>query len=121
MRLVPTADSAPRRLIVLAPADCHVPDSFLQTEENPERHERLLAQMQVLRGARYLRDGAITPRQLSADGRHRLSVDEKSWHLLTVNQDGAVCGGARCRTTSNRSVFSELGIGSSSLAQSDVW
>jgi len=121
MRLVPTADSAPRRLIVLAPADCHVPDSFLQVEENPERHERLLAQMQVLRGARYLRDGAITPRQLSADGRHRLSVDEKSWHLLTFNQDGAVCGGARCRTTSNRSVFSELGIGSSSLAQSDVW
>jgi hypothetical protein len=119
MRLVPTADSV--RFIILAPADCHVPDSFLQVEENPERHEVLLAQMQVLRGERYLRDGAITPLQLSADGRHRMAVDEKSWHLLTVNKMGAVCGGARYRRTSNRIAFSELGIGSSSLAQSDVW
>jgi hypothetical protein len=121
MRLAPQADSAPRRLIVLAPDDCQVPDSFLQVEENPERHETFLAEMQTLRGIRYLQDGAITPSQLSADGRHRLAVDEQSWHLLTVNQDGTVCGGARCRRTSNRVSFLDLGIGVSSLAQSDVW
>jgi hypothetical protein len=121
MRLVPNAASAPKRLIVLAPADGEVPDSFLQVEENPELHETLLSEMQTLRGARYLMDGAITPLQVSADGRHRLAVDEKSWHLLALNKDGTVCGGARCRKTSNRIAFSELGVGVSSLAQSDVW
>src|SRR5437016_12710461 len=121
MRLVPNADSAPKRLLVLAPAEGEVPDSFLHVEENPERHETLLAEMQALRGDRYLRDGAITPQQLSADGRHRLAVDAKSWHLLAINKDGSVCGVARCRKTSNRIAFSELGVGVSSLAQSDVW
>ncbi len=121
MRLVPNADSAPKRLLVLAPAEGEVPDSFLHVEENPERHETLLAEMQALRGDRYLRDGAITPQQLSADGRHRLAVDAKSWHLLAINRDGTVCGGARFRRTSNRIAFSELGVGASSLAQSDVW
>ena len=120
MRLVPNADSTPRRLIVLAPGDCDVPDSFLQVEEDPERHETLLADIQTLRGARYLQDGAITPSQISADGRHRLSVDEQSWHLLAI-KDGKVCGGARCRKSSNRIAFRDLSIGASPLAQSDVW
>ena len=121
MRLVPNAASTPTRLIILAPAEGEVPDSFLQVEEDPDLHEKLLAEMQTLRGARYLKDGAITSPQLSDNGRHRLAVDEKSWHLLAVNKDGTVCGGARCRKTSNRIPFSELGVGASSLAQSDVW
>jgi hypothetical protein len=121
MRFVPNADFASGRLVVLAPADCEVPDSFVQVEENLERHEMLLAEMQALRGARYLRDGAITPLQLSADGRHRVVADEKSWHLLAVNSAGSVCGGARCRKTSNRIEFSDLAISVSSLAQSDLW
>jgi hypothetical protein len=121
MRFVPNAESAPKRLVVLAPVNCEVPDSFIRVEENLERHQSLLAQMQALRGARYLKDGAITPLQLSVDGRHRVAVDEKSWHLLAVNSAGSVCGGARCRQTSNRIVFSDLGISASPLAQSDVW
>jgi hypothetical protein len=121
MRLVPNADSTSQRLIILAPAEAAIPDSFLQVEENPERYRRLLADMQTLRGARYLKDGAITQLQVSADGRHQLAVDEKSWHLLALNKDGAVCGGARFRRTSNRVAFSELGVGTSSMAQSDVW
>lgn len=121
MRFVPDAESAPKRLIVLAPVNSDVPDAFLQVEENVERHETLLAEMQALRGARYLKDGAITPLELSADGRHRVAVDEKSWHLLAVNSAGSVCGGARCRKTSNRIAFSDLGISSSPLAQSDIW
>jgi hypothetical protein len=121
MRLVSNADSASKRLIILAPAEGEIPDSFLQVEENPERYERLLVDMQTLRGARYLKDGAISPQQLSGNGRHQLAVDERSWHLLALNKDGSVCGGARFRRTSNRIAFSELGVGASSLAQSDVW
>src|ERR1700704_5828810 len=121
MRLVPNGESALRRLIVLAPADCHVPDSFLHVEENSRRHEELLAGIQSLRGALYLQDGAITPSQLSENGRLRVPVDEISWHLLAINQDGMVCGGARYREASNRIPFFQLAVGASSLAQSDVW
>jgi hypothetical protein len=98
-----------------------VPDSFQNVEDNPERHTALLTEMQMLRGTVYLQDGAITPSQLCAKGRHRHPVDQKSWHLLAVNQDGRVCGGARYRETSNRTVFSQLTIKLSSLARSAVW
>jgi hypothetical protein len=121
MRLVSNAASAPTCLIILAPAEGEVPDTFLQVEEDANLHATLLAQMQTLRGARYLKDGAIAAPQLSADGRHRLAVDEKSWHLLVLDKGGSVCGGARFRRTSNRIAFSELGVGASSLAQSDLW
>jgi hypothetical protein len=121
MRLVPNAEAAPKRFVILAPPDSEVPDSFLQIEENPERYDRLLGEMQTLRGARYLQDGAITPAQLSRDGRHRLAVDGKSWHLLAVNNNGSVCGGARCSKTTNRVAFQDLGLSCSSLAQSDIW
>jgi hypothetical protein len=107
--------------MILAPAEGEVPDTFLQVEEDANLHETLLAQMQTLRGARYLKDGAITAPELSSDGRHRLPVDEKSWHLLVLNRGGSVCGGARFRRTSNRIGFSELGVGASSMAQSDLW
>ena len=121
MRLVPEADCASRDLIVLAPADSRVPDSFLQVEDNPQRHAALLTEMQMLRGTIYLQDGAITPSQLCANGRHRHPVDQKSWHLLAVARDGRVRGGARYRETSNRTAFSQLTIAVSSLAQSAVW
>jgi hypothetical protein len=121
MRFVPEADCASRDLLLLAPADSQVPDSFLHVEDNPQRHTALLTQMQILRGTIYLQDGAITPSQLCSKGRHRHPVDEKSWHLLAVTSDGKVRGGARYRETSNRTAFSQLTIGVSSLAQSEVW
>ena len=121
MRLVPLGDCASRDLIVLAPPDSQVPDSFLNVEDNPQLHTALLTQMQMLRGTIYLQDGAITPSQLCAKGRHRHPVDQKSWHLLAVTRDGRVRGGARYRETSNRTAFSQLTIGVSSLAQSIVW
>ena len=121
MRLVPQGDCTSRDLIVLAPTDSQVPDSFLNVEDNPQLHAALLAEMQMLRGTIYLQDGAITPSQLCAKGRHRHPVDQKSWHLLAVTRDGRVRGGARYRETSNRTAFSQLTIGVSSLAQSIVW
>jgi hypothetical protein len=121
MRLVANPDFAPRRLVVLAPADCQIPDSFLRVEEDPKLHATLLAGIQTLRGALYLQDGAITSEQLCPSGRLQLPIDDASWHLLAVNRDGTVCGGARYRETSHRIPFSQLAAGASSLAQSDIW
>lgn len=120
MKFVASPEDARRRLILLAPAKAEVPDSFLQVEDDPDRHEKLLCQTQTLRGALYLQDGAITPSDLAADGRHRQAVDDTSWHLLAV-RGGTVCGAARYREIPNKIEFSRLGIAASALAQCDVW
>jgi hypothetical protein len=55
----------------------------------------MLAQAQNLRGRIYLEDEAIEPTDLTPDGRHYIGSDEESWHLLTMDSDGTVCGCAR--------------------------
>jgi hypothetical protein len=50
----------------------------------------LLSQMQMLRGAIYLRDGAVTKSELLSDGRHRELIDDTSWHVLAINREATV-------------------------------
>lgn len=104
------------RLVVLAPARRDVPRSFRIVENSASRYEALLAQMQRLRGTVYLSDGAIEPWHVSADGRHRLDIDEDSWHLLSVGVSGTVCGCARLRTHASTATFGDLWIRSAALA-----
>jgi hypothetical protein len=81
----------------------------------------LLSQIQRLRGAVYSQDGALKLADLLPDGRHWQPVDDKSWHVLAMNKEGRVCGGARYHQTSNRIPFSQLGLAQSALAHCDVW
>jgi len=74
------------RLVLLAPPDA-APSFFRHVEIDTDRHQRLVHEMQQLRGRIYLNDGAIRPQQLSADGAHQTPEDNKSWHLLSI--DGA--------------------------------
>lgn len=111
--------SAPFAL--LAPSDAHVPDSFPRVDVNPERHERILAQLQRLRGRVYLQDGAILPSQLSSDGRHRIEIDDHSWHVVSLHADGRVAGCARYRVHGDRVRFEDLGVWSSALARHRRW
>jgi hypothetical protein len=46
--------------------------------------------MQRLRGEIFLDDGAISSRDLTADGRHDLPEDYQSWHLLMTDTTGQV-------------------------------
>jgi hypothetical protein len=121
LRFVPAPHVALRNLILLAPQGAEVPDCFLHLEEAQDRHLALLSQMQMLRGAIYLHDGAITHSELLADGRHRQLIDDTSWHVLAMNREGRVCGCARYHETSNRIAFSQLGLANSAMAQCDVW
>jgi hypothetical protein len=73
-----------RRLVLLAPpkgATTH----FGNVTSDGSRRDRLLADMQRMRGAVYLEDGAIPRERLTADGRHRTREDEASWHLLMTD------------------------------------
>jgi hypothetical protein len=118
---VPVQNSGPRALILIAPWGAEVPGCFLNVEEAPDLRLELLSQMQRLRGAVYSQDGALTMENLLPDGRHWQPVDDKSWHVLAIGEEGKVCGGARYHETSNRIAFAELGLAKSAMAQCDVW
>jgi hypothetical protein len=117
MRLIA---SASRTLLLLAPSQRAVPAHFRQPQADPRRHQNLLDEMQRFRGRLYLKDGAIKSCQLS-EGRHRLDIDQGSWHLLVLNQAGRVCGCMRYREYAAGTRFSELGISQSALAASPEW
>jgi hypothetical protein len=110
-----------RQMILLAPSLSGVPDAFRYADVQPVRHRELLAEMQQLRGSVYLQDGAIETSQLTPDGRHVLPVDERSWHVLTLDAQGQVCGCSRYLEHSNRVSFWQLELVKSALAQSASW
>jgi hypothetical protein len=77
--------------------------------------------MQRLRGRVYVTDGAVPSHSLTPDGRHVSVLDERSWHLLTLNGAGDVVGCARMLVHDPEVTFDELFVGESALAQSKPW
>ena len=121
MRLIPgRASRLRRRLILLAP-DRRQTSCFAQSTADVSLHQRLLADAQRLRGRVYLADGAIQPSQLCSDGRHVQAADEKSWHLLTLDERGHVAACTRYLPHSNNVTLPELMVSSSPIAQSEPW
>ena len=109
------------KLILLAPSGADVSRGFRSVEPNPARREGWLAAMQRLRGAVYLADGAIDCRQLTVDGRHRLAIDQHSWHLLSVDECGEVCGCVRYYAHPNTVTFNDLWVRDAAVATSPEW
>lgn len=79
------------RLLLLAPPGA-VPPFFRNVEMDSTLHARFLGEMQRLRGSVYVEDGAVESHQLAACGRHQTPEDEKSWHLLTLDERQRVTG-----------------------------
>ena len=94
---------------------------FRNLESSNSRYARLLAEMQRLRGRIYLNDGAISPSDLLPDGRHALPVDERSWHILTIDCHGAVSGCLRFLEERKATRFDDLWISQSALSRCPVW
>ena len=109
-------DARARSFLLLAPSRRAVPSGYEMVDTDPRRHQRLMAEMQRLRGRIYLEDGAIAPDQLSGS-RHQLEVDEGSWHLLIVDQHERVCGCARYREYPNTASYNRLTVARSALAR----
>ena len=109
-----------RKLALLAPSGSEVPKFFNQVYVNERRSNDLLAELQRLRGSVYLQDGAIEPSDLT-DGRHKLDIDQESWHLVVLDENDGVCGCVRYRQFVHGSGFSQLAVSNSALARCDVW
>lgn len=121
MNLSVESRSNGRKLVILAPYLSDVPKGCRNASVNSGEHEWLLAGMQRLRGAVYLEDGAIASDSLTSDGRHRQAVDDRSWHLLSVDEEGKVCGCARYLRHASSSSFEQLEVVKSALAGDAKW
>jgi hypothetical protein len=77
--------------------------------------------MQRMRGSIYLSDGAISPVDLTPDGRHVMPHDTGSWHLLTIDSTGSVVGCQRYLEYPEGAGFDDLRIRHSALATSPHW
>lgn len=86
-----TINSLDRRLLLLAPPGA-VPSFFRHVETDRDRHGHFVRAMQRLRGSVYLHDGAVESHHLSPDGLHRTPEDDRSWHLLTLDERQEVTG-----------------------------
>jgi hypothetical protein len=80
------------------------------------RHSELLAEVQRFRGAIYLGDNAILPEELTADGRHKLEVDSRSWHILSLDR-GRICACLRFHDETHAAGFDDLGLRDSTPAR----
>jgi hypothetical protein len=109
-----------RTFALLAPALALVPLSFTAAETNRNAYIALLTRLQRLRGRLYLEDGAIESWQLTADGRHIVPNDERSWHLLAIEKE-EVMGCARLQVYPPSVNFADLTVAQSAQAHCPVW
>jgi len=114
-------DAVDRRLILLAPPFAELPAVFENVTVDSNRHTDLLAQMQRLRGTVYLKDGALKEEQLSHDGLHQTPEDEKSWHLLMVDESGRVDACVWYLEHRDGASFDQLRVRNCPLASQPGW
>ncbi len=100
-----------RRSVLLAPSSLGTAHRRFPTVRcDSGEHGRLLAEAQRLRGSVYLADGAIARWQLTESGRHVQPADRRSFHLLSLDDDGGVVGCTRYLWHDNTVGFSRLGV-----------
>lgn len=112
--------SIEERLILVAPSGW-IGHGFRHVGVSTANHAQLIGEVQRLRGAVYLEDGAVQRSHLSADGRHRTPEDDRSWHLLLRNGDGHVTACAWFLQHDVQASFEDLRVRNSPLAASAEW
>jgi len=115
-----TVGSLENRLILLAPPG-KVPTFFRHVETDSTKHRHFITQMQKLRGHVYLDDGAVQRHQLSSDGLHQTPEDDKSWHLLTLDERQRVTGCAWYLEHDSAVGVDDLRVRHCPLAKAKAW
>jgi len=115
--------AAQTQFVILAPSGVARSRMFMfrDLEVSGRRYEDLLADLQRFRGRVYFQDGAISAKELTADGRHRLDIDERSWHVLAVDQEGEICACVRYLPESPNTDFQDLWIREAAIGHCPSW
>jgi len=106
--------------VLLSPIGSGTPACFSGVSGDPDEFTERLGEMQRLRGGIYLKDGAITEAELTADGRHHLPEDSSAWHLL-LTEGNRVKGCMRYLLHRSAVPVARLGVSGSALAKSEQW
>lgn len=110
-----------RRLLLAPPSAVHSAHLFKTWISDPRVHQTRLAELQRLRGAIYLEDNAIQRDALDADGRHHLPGDDRSWHVLALDESGRIQGCIRSLPFDPTVNFGELAVRQTPLAACEIW
>jgi len=102
--------------MVLPPAGSRVPSLFRNVISSGKVYRSILSQIQKFRGGVYWEDGAIAPDELSADGRHILAIDDRSWHVIAVEKNGEISGCLRFLEESTATRFDDLWLRQAAVA-----
>ncbi|HYT74549.1 MAG TPA: hypothetical protein VEL79_07365 [Vicinamibacterales bacterium] len=113
--------SIEKRLVLVAPPHIALPESFRNVTTDRDRHQQLVHEMQRLRGSIYLQDGAVQRDQLTIDGLHRTPEDDRSWHLLMLNNRREVSSCAWYMEHDAATRFEHLRVRNCGLARIDGW
>jgi len=105
------------KFVVLPPARLQAPERFSNIDADQQRYDSLVSEMQRFRGMVYLRDGAVQKSDLTTDGRHKLTVDDRSWHVLSLDSEDRVCACLRYVDESSARGFDDLWIRHSALSR----
>src|ERR1051325_3228399 len=110
--------AAQTKLVTLAPSGVAPSRTyrFRNSQASSRRYQELLSKVQRFRGQIYCQDGAISPSELTPDGRHYTAVDERSWHVIALTRDDEVCGCARYLPENNRVAVKDLSVGEAAIA-----
>jgi hypothetical protein len=103
------------RFVVLPPSGLKVSRQFRNIQFDTRRYNELIADMQRFRGEVYLSDGAIQDADL-VNGRHKLSIDEDSWHVLSLDSGGRISACLRYLAHQNARSFDDLWVRDAALA-----
>lgn len=109
-----------QRLVLVAPPQATIPESFMRVVADSARHRQLVGEMQAMRGDIYLDGGYLTPQQLSG-GRHQTPEDEKSWHLLMTDAKGRVSSCAWYLEHENARSMADLRVRHCPLTRAVEW
>ena len=104
------------RFAVLPPCNAPVSGPFRNVTIDHRQHDELTGQMQRMRGKAYLQDGAIHPDELTSDGRHKQAIDERSWHVLSIDREGRVVGCLRYLCEREAASFDSLWVRHAAVA-----
>jgi hypothetical protein len=113
--------SASDRIVFLAPPAADISSVFRRVETDDATHDRLVADVQRFRGGIYLKDGAIQPHDLTADGRHLTPEDDTSWHMLLLDEDRRVKASALYLEHGAEVTFDQLRVRHCAMAHDEAW
>jgi hypothetical protein len=103
-------------IAILPPLGSFVPRQFRNVVSNAVAYDSILSHIQRFRGRIYLEDGAIQPGELTADQRHVLPIDQRSWHVISIEKNGELSGCLRFLEESDASRFEDLWLHGAAVA-----